>query len=391
MPAGLVNILGSRQQFLDLVRYLIEIAEQGPARARALRPDPALVSPPLPDYERRLDHAGMIAGLGPKDFRRGEAIYRPRLRQLPRHQGPARFAADRRSASPPRRSRTAAIPTPCIARSPTASARWRRRPGWSPGRSTTSSITSARRTSRRTIPAQYAAVDRAYLDRLPKGTTRGPAPSAIEPWVAMDYGPSLMATYEVGNDGSNFAYKGIAVRLDPGQGGVSRGQRLDALRPRHAAPGGCLDRPGLHRLERHQLQRPAPGPSPDRRPASTSPTRTVPAGPIPNTGTLQRPAPPRAGRPALRAPAALLGALQGALPPRQPGDSRLHRRRRPTSSKRPVGRSIRRSRSPIFTRTLEIGPSTDDLLAARGFREGRRQPRRRWSGDAGCGKTDSPC
>ncbi len=43
MPAGLVNALASRQQFLDLVRYLMEIAEYGPARARALRPDPALV------------------------------------------------------------------------------------------------------------------------------------------------------------------------------------------------------------------------------------------------------------------------------------------------------------------------------------------------------------
>ena len=32
MPAGLVNQLGSRQDFLDLVRYLIEIAQRGPAR-----------------------------------------------------------------------------------------------------------------------------------------------------------------------------------------------------------------------------------------------------------------------------------------------------------------------------------------------------------------------
>jgi putative heme-binding domain-containing protein len=65
MPAGLVNALTSRQQ----------IAESGPARARALRPDPALVSPPLPDYERRLDHAGIIAELGTEHFRRGAAIY----------------------------------------------------------------------------------------------------------------------------------------------------------------------------------------------------------------------------------------------------------------------------------------------------------------------------
>ena len=95
MPAGLVNALASRQQFLDLLRYLMEIAEYGPSRARALRPDPALVAPPLPEYERRLDHAGLIAGLGPDEPppRRGH-LY-PRLRQLPRHPGSSRLAADR--------------------------------------------------------------------------------------------------------------------------------------------------------------------------------------------------------------------------------------------------------------------------------------------------------
>ena len=29
MPDGLVNLLSDRQQFLDLAKYLIEIAEQG--------------------------------------------------------------------------------------------------------------------------------------------------------------------------------------------------------------------------------------------------------------------------------------------------------------------------------------------------------------------------
>ena len=38
MPAGLVNLLADRRQFLDLVRYLIEIAENGPARARRCGP-----------------------------------------------------------------------------------------------------------------------------------------------------------------------------------------------------------------------------------------------------------------------------------------------------------------------------------------------------------------
>ncbi len=46
MPAGLVNQLGTRQQFLDLVRYLMEITEKGPTRARELQPDLALLVAP---------------------------------------------------------------------------------------------------------------------------------------------------------------------------------------------------------------------------------------------------------------------------------------------------------------------------------------------------------
>ena len=66
----------SRQEFLDLVRYLREIADGGPDRARQLRPSARRARPaPLPDYERDLDHAGLIAGLGPESFQRGEAIY----------------------------------------------------------------------------------------------------------------------------------------------------------------------------------------------------------------------------------------------------------------------------------------------------------------------------
>ena len=76
MPAGLVNGLASRQQFLDLIRYLREIADGGPERAKALRPDPSQVAGlKLPDYESKIDHAGMIAGLGPESLKRGEAIY----------------------------------------------------------------------------------------------------------------------------------------------------------------------------------------------------------------------------------------------------------------------------------------------------------------------------
>src|SRR4029453_18005781 len=47
-----------------------------PARANELRPDPALlVAPPLPDYEKDIDHAGFVAGLNRKSYARGEEIY----------------------------------------------------------------------------------------------------------------------------------------------------------------------------------------------------------------------------------------------------------------------------------------------------------------------------
>ena len=54
MPAGLVNLLADRQQFLDLVRYLDEIARGGPQRAAALLPSASLLpSTSIPGIVRR--------------------------------------------------------------------------------------------------------------------------------------------------------------------------------------------------------------------------------------------------------------------------------------------------------------------------------------------------
>ena len=108
-------------------------------------------------------------------------------------------------------------------------------------------------------PTQYTRVDRAYLDSLPIGTTRGPAPSQIEPWSAMDYGPALSATIEVSDDGSNFAYKGVAVRLDAGPGGVSRGRHWsvfdhDTMRLVASWSGtGFIDWNGINFNGRHEV------------------------------------------------------------------------------------------------------------------------------------------
>src|SRR5262249_41880652 len=107
-------------------------------------------------------------------------------------------------------------------------------------------------------PSQYVKVDEAYLAALPKGKSRGPAPSDIEPWVSTNYGPSMMATIEVGDRG-NFAYKGIAVRLDNGPGGVSRGRHWllydqDTLRAVAAWTGdGFIDWEGVNFNGKHAV------------------------------------------------------------------------------------------------------------------------------------------
>lgn len=44
------------------------------------------------------------------------------------------------------------------------------------------------------------------------------------PWIDMDYGPYLSATYEISKQ--NIANKGIAIRLDPGPGGISQGNHF---------------------------------------------------------------------------------------------------------------------------------------------------------------------
>ena len=81
----------------------------------------------------------------------------------------------------------------------------------------------------------------------------------VEPWVTMDYGPSLMNTYEIGGPGPNISYKSIAIRLDPGTGGVSRGKQWaifdhDTMRFAAAWKGdGFIDWNGIHFNGQHAV------------------------------------------------------------------------------------------------------------------------------------------
>ncbi|MCA9248015.1 MAG: c-type cytochrome [Planctomycetales bacterium] len=257
MPVGLANQLASRQQFLDLARYLIEIVAGGPQRAAQLKPDPALyAAPPLPEYEAQIDHAGMITALDKKAFERGEAIYErvcsnchgthEREGSLPTS---LKFASGKfKNGNDPYTmyqtiTRGFGLMIPQV---------------WMVPEQKYDVIHYIREAYlKEHNSSQYFAVDEKYLARLPQGDTRGPAPRKIEPWVTMDYGQSLINTYQVPGEALNFAYKGIAMRLDAGAGGVSRGRNFmifdhDTLRMAAAWTGkGFINWQGIHFDGRH--------------------------------------------------------------------------------------------------------------------------------------------
>jgi hypothetical protein len=77
-------------------------------------------------------------------------------------------------------------------------------------------------------PSAYFGVTPEYLATLPKGTGRGVKTAEMlefekgPKYLRMDFGPALFWTLQVEPD--NIAYKGIAIRLDEGPGGVSKGR-----------------------------------------------------------------------------------------------------------------------------------------------------------------------
>ena len=258
MPDGLVNALSDRQQFLDLAKYLIEVAEGGPTRAKELRP--AFTALAIPEYEKSIDHAGLIRGLDDKAFNRGEAIYvrvcanchgtKDQAGSLPNS---PRFAAHtfKNGSDPHSLYRTLTHGYNSMAPQT-----------WMVPRQKYDVIHYLREAYLKPHNAkQYAKADDAYLAKLPTGKKGefGPAPLSVDPWMAMDYGPSLTNTYEVGGPGPNFAYKGIAVRLDAGAGGVSRGKSWalfdhDTLRFAAAWTGDrFIDWKGIHFNGQHQV------------------------------------------------------------------------------------------------------------------------------------------
>jgi putative heme-binding domain-containing protein len=259
MPTDLANQLGSRAQFLDLVRYLMEIVEKGPVRAKQLRPPMSLLATRrLPDYEHEIDHEGMIAALDAESLTRGETIYErvcinchgtaDKLGTMPTS---LRFATGKfkSGGDPFRMYQTLTYGYGMMAPQT-----------WMVPQQKYDVIHYIREAYlKKSNPTQYVSVHNNYLAALPQGTSHGPEPSALEPWVAMDYGSSLIGTYEIGNDDSNFAYKGIAIRLDGGTGGVTRGHYWmvydhDTLRAAAGWSGeGFIDFNGVMFNGRHEV------------------------------------------------------------------------------------------------------------------------------------------
>ena len=75
MPAGQVNALRQRQEFLDLISYLIAIRDGGQQRAAELQPSEEDLKLNIPEYESEIDHRGMIADWNGESNKRGRAIY----------------------------------------------------------------------------------------------------------------------------------------------------------------------------------------------------------------------------------------------------------------------------------------------------------------------------
>ncbi|MCA9145240.1 MAG: c-type cytochrome [Planctomycetales bacterium] len=259
MPAGQVNQLASRQQFLDLLRYVMEISSQGLTRAKELQPPPSSYAARLlPEYENNIDHAGMIRALDHDSFKRGEEIYnRLCINCHGTHDKEGSLPTSLRFASGKFKSGNDPY---TMYQTLTRGFGMMVPQAWMVPQQKYDAIHYIREAYlKRHNPSQYFPTTPEYLANLPKGGSHGPEPSNIFPWEQMDYGHNLVATYEIGTDRTNFAYKGNAIRLDPGPGGVSQGRHwmifdYDTMRMAGAWSGqGFIDWNGINFNGRHGI------------------------------------------------------------------------------------------------------------------------------------------
>ena len=234
MPAGLVDSLPDERAFLDLVRYVAEIAHGGRDREAALAPDPAALV--LVDDTEGLDHAGILRDLGRRDFEAGRRIYAGHCVNChgedgnePRLPTARAFGVDAlKFGSDPYGmfltvSRGAGLMGPLQNLSPLERYQV---------------VHYVREALMKDRNPQYRPVDEAYIASLPAGTHRGEPREIID----RDYGPVLAS--QLGhrvNSGLTFRLPGeVAVCYD-----------LHRMRLAAAWQGGFLDLSETH----HQKQR----------------------------------------------------------------------------------------------------------------------------------------
>lgn len=259
MPTGLVGALPDEQSFLDLIRYLVEIKRGGTEAELRLRPPESFFAvEPLPAYESRIDHVGLIQGLNPESFDRGEAIY---SRYCARCHGTAEQEGSMPSALKFAEGAFKNGNDPySMYQTLTHGYGLMVAQRWMVPRQKYDVIHYIREEFlRKQNPNQHAEINDQWLASLPVGNELGPDPVDQKPWSEMDYGNFLFNTYEVGDDGTNIAYKGIAIRLDQGPGGVSQGKQWvlyehDTLRVAAIwSDPGFIDYNGIHFNDRHGI------------------------------------------------------------------------------------------------------------------------------------------
>ena len=249
MPEGLANQLADRQQFLDLVSYLAAISE-GPGRWAELKPVNLATLAPLPEYESRVDHAGLIRSLDDDSLARGAETFRLRcaschgtLEEEGSMPTSLRFASGKfKNGSDPF----------SMYQTLTHGYGMMNPQRWMVPQQKYEVIHYIRENFLKpNNKSQYFDATSEFLAKLPAGNTRGPKPVVSTPWTLMDYGPSMINTIEVSDDGSNIAQKGIVVRLDDGPGGVESGSHWmmyehDTMRVAGAWSGKFIDWEGIH-------------------------------------------------------------------------------------------------------------------------------------------------
>ncbi len=249
MPAGQINLMRSRQEFLDLTAYLIAIRDGGSEVAAQLKPAAESLRNRIPEYESNIDHRGMIADWNDESFQRGQQIYQrlcinchgtiDRPGSLPTSlrfaTGKFKFGSDPYS----------------IYLTLTHGGGLMLPQTWMVPQQKYDVIHYLREHFLRGVnPSQYVKISDAYLASLPAGDSRGPEPEEIEPWSSMDYGPTMTMSIEFGGL-ENIAQKAIIARLDHGPGGAARGtawmaMEHDTLRMAAAWTGDFIDWRCIH-------------------------------------------------------------------------------------------------------------------------------------------------